>query len=256
MNAVEATNQFLVPFEAIDLAQLAQVDFEGRIDTKFIFQADKLEAFLTAIQPHSVLLEVNGERFFNYRNIYFDTSDFSLFALHRAGRKTRLKLRARAYHQNGPFVFEIKRKTNKGLTRKERLSLTSLDQAVSPLTNEFLQDRLGYGFEILTRHIPVNYSRMTFANKALTEKFTLDIHLHTVSNSQILIFQNLAIAELKQERFSNNSIFMYHLRRLGIQQHAFSKYCAAVMLLNQDIKKNRFLPIIRKLNKIANGTHY
>ncbi|MCB0481595.1 MAG: polyphosphate polymerase domain-containing protein [Flavobacteriales bacterium] len=248
-NQVEIANTF----SSIDLQQLTKVDFDGRIDTKFIFHQDQLPAFLHSIKQDAVILEVAGKRLFPYRNIYFDTAEFKYFGYHQAGRATRLKLRARAYNINGPFVFEVKRKTNKGLTVKKRLSLPNFDRAVSPETEAFLQSELGFGFNELPKQVVVNYSRMTFANRAMTEKFTLDIGLETKLNGEPLPFHNLVIAEVKQEKFSNRSVFVKNLKALRIYPHSFSKYCGAVMKINQEIKKNRFKPILRKLEKIEHG---
>jgi hypothetical protein len=250
------SSEILQAFESINLEQLAAVDFEGRVDTKFIFPAQKLSDFLRSLVPEAFILEVNSERIFHYRNLYFDTAEYELFGWHRAGRKNRLKVRARAYHDNGPFVFEIKRKNNKGFTRKERISLPDFEHAKSELTSEFLISKLGFGFDKLCVEVPVNYSRMTFANKELTEKFTLDIQLHTFKNNHPMHFEALAIAELKQEKFRNSSVFMQNLKQLGIFPHAFSKYCASVLRIEDHIKKNRFLPLLRKLNKIENGAHH
>jgi hypothetical protein len=244
----------LPAFQTIDLRRLAAVDFEGRVDTKFVFPHYKLADFLKIIENDAVLLEVNGERLFHYRNIYLDTEEYSFFAMHRAGRKNRLKIRARAYHSDGPFVFEIKRKNNKGLTIKKRISLPSFDDVYSTETEEFLQSELGKGFDDFPRHTVVNYSRMTFANKAMTEKFTIDIQLHTRVNEAVLPFMGIVIAELKQPRFKYDSIFMRALKHLRIYPGSFSKYCAAVMRVNADIKRKKFNKLIKKIKKIEHAT--
>ena len=239
----------------VNLAELAKVDFDGRIDTKFIFSTDKLMPFLEAIQHESVILQVNDQRRFDYRNLYFDTPEHTFFRDHQAGKGNRLKIRARAYSERGPFMFELKSKTNKGLTLKKRLALSSFEQATSIPVNTFLKDNLGYGLESLPNRTTVNYSRMTFSNLEMTEKFTLDLGLSTSLNNEEIAFKNLVIAEVKQEKFSNRSIFVKSLKDLKIYPSSFSKYCAAVMKVNEELKRNRFKPILRKVHKIEHGIH-
>tara|TARA_B100000508_G_scaffold141066_1_gene145841 strand:- start:3440 stop:4210 length:771 start_codon:yes stop_codon:yes gene_type:complete len=234
----------------IGLEQLASVDFDGRIDTKYIFHANKLAQFLNRIKDHVVILNLGGNAIFDYKNVYFDTANFEFFRQHHAGYLNRIKIRAREYSEQGPFVFEIKTKSNKGLTIKDRVSLPSFDNIESELTDQFLKERLGYGFDQLPMKSDVNYQRMTFANKEMTEKFTLDLNLTGSVNNEEHRFENLVIAEVKQERFSYNSVFVTALKELKIHPHSFSKYCATVMHYQGQLKRNRFKPIVTKLEKI------
>ncbi|MGB0391764.1 MAG: hypothetical protein ACPGD5_09350, partial [Salibacteraceae bacterium] len=66
----------------INLEQLAVVDFDGRIDTKFIFSRDRLNDFLELIKDDVVVLEVKGKRLFDDKNVYFDKPDFEFFKRH------------------------------------------------------------------------------------------------------------------------------------------------------------------------------
>lgn len=234
----------------INLDELAAVDFDGRIDTKYIFPANRLVEFLNRIKDHVVILELKGKYLFDYKNMYFDTEFHEYFRQHHAGYLNRVKVRARSYSEKGPFVFEIKTKSNKSLTIKERVSLDSFDNIESELTQKFLKEKLGYGFENLPNKTGIDYQRMTFANKEMTEKFTLDINLTGILGNEKHLFENLAIAEVKQPRFTYNSIFVRTLKEMQIAPHSFSKYCASVMQFQEQLKRNRFKPIITKLKKI------
>lgn len=234
----------------INLEQLAVVDFDGRIDTKFIFPKEKLNDFLELIKEDVVILEVKGKRIFDYKNIYFDKPDFDFFKRHHSGFANRVKIRARQYSETGPFMLEVKTKTNKDLTLKKRSKLANLNSIITEETEAFLQTQIGYGFKEMPNLTGVNYQRMTFANKALTEKFTLDINLTAVENNNERVFSNLVIAEVKQERFSYNSVFVQSLKKLKIYPSSFSKYCTSVMQFHPELKNNRFKKTARKLEKI------
>jgi len=234
----------------INLEELAAVDFDGRIDTKYIFPAHRLVEFLNRIKEHVVILELKGKYLFDYKNMYFDTEHHEYFRQHHAGYLNRVKVRARSYSEKGPFVFEIKTKSNKSLTIKERISLESFDSIENEETNAFLMEKLGYGFEKLPCKTGIDYQRMTFANRDMTEKFTLDINLTGILGNEKHLFQNLAIAEVKQPRFTYNSVFVRTLKEMQIAPHSFSKYCASVMQFQENLKRNRFKPTLTKLKKI------
>ncbi len=234
-------------FKSIDLQELSKVDFEARVDTKYMFSIDKLEAFLSDLQNKAVVLEINGQRQFHYKNLYFDYPNFNYFKHHHAGYLNRIKVRSRQYSEAGPFVFEIKKKTNKSKTVKRRITLPAFAMSKSELTETYLKDQLGIDFNDLTETVGVNYSRITMANIDMTEKFTLDINLEAVYKGNGHLFSNLAIAEIKQERFSNNSIFVAALKKINCYPSSFSKYCAAVLIHRPDIKHNRFKPFLKKV---------
>lgn len=238
-------------FKGIDLAELAQVDFDARVDTKCMFSIDKLTEFLTALEGKVCVLEIGGQRQFHYKNLYFDYPNFEFFRQHHAGYLNRIKVRSRQYSENGPFVFEIKKKTNKSKTQKRRITLPSFADSKSELTEKYLQDQLGIGFGELTETIGINYSRITMANIEMTEKFTLDINLEATYEGKSHTFSNIAIAEIKQDRFSNNSVFVKELKKLKVYPSSFSKYCAGVLIHKPEIKHNRFKPFLRKI-KISN----
>ncbi|MDE0771331.1 MAG: polyphosphate polymerase domain-containing protein [Salibacteraceae bacterium] len=237
-------------FKGIDLKTLAQVDFDARVDTKFMFPVSKLNDFFTALKGQVCVLDMFGERQFHYKNVYFDYPNFEFFRQHHAGYLNRIKVRSRQYSEKGPFVFEIKKKTNKSKTEKRRIALPSFSDGKSDLTEHYLQDQLGIGFNDLTETIGINYSRITMADKAMTEKFTVDINLEAVYNRKTHLFEDVVIAEIKQERFSNNSLFVRELKKLKIYPSSFSKYCAAVLMHRPDIKHNRFKPLKVKLAAI------
>ena len=245
---MEEIHNIISSYKSIDLKELAQVDFDARVDTKYMFSADKLPKFLSLLQDKVCVLEIGGEPQFHYKNLYFDYPNFEFFRQHHAAYLNRIKVRSRQYSEKGPFVFEIKKKTNKSKTVKKRITLPSFDRSKSELTENYLQEQLGIGFNNLTETIGVNYSRITMSNLDMTEKFTLDINLEGVYNGKSHLFENIAIAEIKQERFSNNSIFVNALREIKTYPSSFSKYCAAVLVHRPDIKHNRFKPFLRKIH--------
>ncbi len=238
-------------YQGIDLKELSKVDFDARVDTKFMFSVDKLPLFLEALKGQVCVLELGKKRQFHYKNLYFDYSNFEFFRKHHAGYLNRIKVRSRQYSENGPFVFEIKKKNNKSKTEKKRISLPSFADSKSDLTEKYLNEQLGIGFNDLVETIGINYSRITISDVQMTEKFTMDIDLEATYNGKSHAFKNIAIAEIKQKRFSNKSMFVSALRGINAYPSSFSKYCAAVLVHRPDIKHNNFKPFLKNIHSFS-----
>ncbi|MGB0805696.1 MAG: polyphosphate polymerase domain-containing protein [Salibacteraceae bacterium] len=235
----------------ISLQELGAVDFDSRIDTKFVFHKDKLPEFLSRIKNDLQVLDVNGDRLFQYENLYCDSNDFEFFKRHHSGFGNRSKVRVRKYSDKGPFFFEVKKKTNKGKTVKHRIPIESFNKFENPDTENSLVDNTGFSFETLSKRTGIDYKRMTFSNLAFSEKLTVDFDLVAKNKTDKFKFENLVIVEVKQIKYSSRSPFIAQLKKLKIYKTSFSKYCASVAVLNSDLKQNRFLPIIKNINKIA-----
>ena len=52
------------------------VELMNRKDTKYFFHKGKLQGILQLMQADYRVLEIQGQKLFSYRNIYFDTDDF------------------------------------------------------------------------------------------------------------------------------------------------------------------------------------
>ena len=237
---------------SISLSELSSVDFNSRIDTKFVLDQNQLFHFLNKVASSLVVLEVAGNRIFDYENIYCDTSDFEFFKKHHSGYGNRSKVRVRKYSESGPFFFEVKNKTNKGKTVKHRVSLTEFRNFQIAETKKLLTDKTGFSFSELSYQTEINYRRITLSNTELSEKLTIDFEMSTSNSTNEFEFKNLVIAEVKQISFSSRSPFIRALKDLKIYNTSFSKYCSSIAMLNPNIKKNRFLPIVKNIKKIVN----
>ena len=237
---------------SISLSELSSVDFDSRIDTKFLLGQNQLFHFLNEVSSSLVVLEVAGNRIFDYENIYCDTSEFEFFKKHHSGFGNRSKVRIRKYSDAGPFFFEVKNKTNKGKTVKYRVALKEFRNFQNPETEKVLASKTGFSFSELSYQTEIEYRRITLANKELTEKLTIDFEMSTSNTTNGFEFKNMVIVEVKQMSFSSRSPFIRALKDLKIYNTSFSKYCSSIAMLNTNVKKNRFLPIINNIKKIVN----
>ena len=167
-------------FETVSFLDLnPQLLFSGRTDTKFLFHYTGLEDLLASIGDDYAVMENKGVVLQDYTTHYFDTPDLAFYLSHHNQHGNRKKMRIRNYSDGSSF-FEIKEKTNKGITLKQR-TLSSV-----PLVSG------------LEHQIEVRYQRITFYSKSFNEKLTLDLELSFKKGDLELRCDEFIVAESKR----------------------------------------------------------
>ncbi len=247
----ESWKTAVLNFDPISLEEMDAVKLMDRTDTKFIFHENDLPLYLDSIVPHYRILEIAGSRFTRYENIYFDTEKLDFYLDHHNERMNRFKVRYRRYAESGLSFFEIKYKSNKERTVKERVKTKEIIPEVSgkarSLYNEVVKPDPG---EMHPR-LWVDYSRMTFVSKAMNERLTMDIGLHYRSGEKEKKINNLVIAEVKQQRASAASPFVKLMHSRHIRPFSISKYCLGITQVYPWMKKNNFKPKLLTINKLT-----
>ena len=100
-----------------------------------------------------------------------------------------------------------------------------------------------------------SFSRLTLVHKELNERLTLDMDLTFSWGEEHRMFDQLVIAELKQETVSRKSTFFELMKKRGIRPYRLSKYCIGAIELygSTRLKFNRFKKKLLTLKKI--NTH-
>lgn len=248
------TCKLLSDFAPISLKELDQVKLLNRVDTKFAFPFYKLSSVLTDLVPHYSILEIKGIRLNNYNSIYFDSPELDLYLKHHNERKKRFKMRYRKYVDSGLSFFEIKFKNNKGRTDKRRVRTEDIYYQF----DEKAVDLMGKGpypihSDLYEHAIDIDFYRFTMADKNFTERATIDVQLTFKKDDKHWIYDQIVIAELKQEKLDRSSNLMRTLKKYHILPMRMSKYCMGILAADQSIKANRFKKkkrIFEKLNKL------
>lgn len=238
----------LQQFEPISLEQMDNVKLMSRIDTKFTFNAQLLPDILIELQSNYYILEVNGVRNSKYETLYYDTPDFLFYHQHRRGIANRNKVRLRKYVESELNFFEIKSKNNKGRTIKERIKRHSFRAELSQNAEDFLEQKTHLTGKDIEPKLEVNYSRITLVNKTEPERLTIDTHLVFRNNEKEKEWEQLVIAELKQES-KNLGFFTKIMRKYHIQELSISKYSFGIIFLYDNIRMNLFKPKLMQLQK-------
>lgn len=250
-NMNKILNELLSQFEPISLKDMGKVKLMNRIDTKFVTNIHKLIALLPLLKNDYYVQAIDGCSMNGYHTLYYDTRDFSMYTCHHNGRKTRQKVRMREYMDTHDFFLEIKRKNNKGRTKKKRIEIPGFDNFDRQEAAEFLAAKSWFKLDDLIPHLENQFNRITLVNKGGTERLTIDTSLrfHNCVTNLSESVDGLVIIELKQD--GNYPSFVRPLLRdLRIAPTGFSKYCIGCAMTNPHLKRNRFKLKLRMVDKL------
>lgn len=240
-------------FNSISLSEMDTVKLMNRIDTKYVLSRELLPAILERINKDYSILEIDGERVFQYNSLYYDTDANYMYLAHHNGKLNRFKIRFRNYVASELCFLEIKYKFKGSRTIKHRTKIKAIETDLSDRSIEFINKYTPFKENKLEPKIYTNFSRMTLVSKELTERVTIDLDLNFKFNGDAKKLDNTVIIELKRDGNSRSSNLVDALNHFRIFPQGFSKYCIGRALVENNLKRNNFKERIIKINKINNG---
>ena len=255
----DRTDEFDVfdEMQGVSLDQISSIRLMDRVDSKYVLPLSKLGSVIRTIAPLYYIQEIDGIRIASYETTYYDYPDMQFFHNHINGKLNRCKVRKREYVDCNLQFLEVKRKTNKGQTIKNRIKLNgnegNFERNAYKLVDKYANADLFLLFAILKNH----FKRVTLVDREMTERVTIDFNLDfkKAGEEEPVFVPNLAIIEIKQDKSRKspvrNALFNARIRKFGI-----SKYCLGVALTRQDEKLNVLKKKLRKIQRITNYEYY
>ena len=240
-------------YAPISLEQMEAVALLDRTDTKFVMPVETLLRALGSLQGHYWMLSVQGQRLNHYRTLYFDTPNFDLYNLHVNDRAERYKVRSREYTDSGISFLEVKHKTRKDRTIKDRILTVQPVVRLNHSAQDWLHGYYPYEASLLEPKLWNTFTRITLVSQQFCERVTLDVDLSFYSADKIARLDGLAIAEVKMGTACGTSPFLAQMRALRVQPQGFSKYCIGVAMLYSQVKKNAIKPRLLAIHKMIGG---
>ncbi len=242
-------------FSPISLAEMDAVALLDRIDTKFVLSEEQLVKTLAALRYDYRILAVQGQRLNHYRTLYFDTDTFDLYHLHVNDRGDRYKVRSREYTDSNISFLEVKHKTSKDRTIKERFSTHQPLVNINFEAENWLGNIFPYNSRELEAKLWNTFTRITLVNRKQCERVTLDVDLAFYTAQKQTRLNGIAVAEVKLNDRYQASPFLAQMRSQHIRPQGFSKYCIGVSLLYEQVKKNALKPRLLAIKKINQGVY-
>lgn len=261
--------QSLNAYRRTDLAGIAKVQLLKRSDSKYVFAIRHLPELLERLKDAYLALDPGRGPLVAYDNRYFDTVDFRCYRDHHNGRGTRHKFRYRRYGNSGLTHFEVKTKNNRGKTDKWQTTIPEaravLPSSVPQAPELGAQDRIARsGFDPALLHpcLDIGFDRFTLVDRGFRDRCTVDTMLRL--SRPVLgaaeaaqqagawsTWPELAIAEVKQERFSRDCAFVAAMEAMGIRPLRISKYCLGMLETRPGLRYHRFKAKYRNLCQLA-----
>ncbi|MBQ6763378.1 MAG: polyphosphate polymerase domain-containing protein [Bacteroidales bacterium] len=248
------------PLEAlapITLEEMDAVRLMNRIDTKYLTdEATVAEVLRDAAAAGYRALVADGARISPYDSVYFDTEGLRMFSDHHNRRLRRQKVRTRAYVNSGDAFLEVKRKNNRGRTKKKRtgIPLQELpDFRADEAACRYLADHSDFRAEELQPTLETVFQRITLVNPGMTERITIDtcLSFKNFRTGLETSLRDAVIIELKQDGHSASQMKRILLNH-RVKPARISKYCIAVTLTDPSAKSNRFKVKVRQIEKTIN----
>jgi len=241
---------------SITLDEMDGIKLMNRIDSKYVTDESVLEKVLEAAADHGYrALVVEGSRISPYNSMYYDTDSLKMFTDHHNRRLTRQKVRTRVYVASGTTFLEIKRKNNRGRTKKKRMEIPGdefMDFRADQEAAAYLAEKSAFTVEVLKPRMETIFRRITLVNSAKTERLTIDSSLNFVNHDTGLkaSLGTAVIIELKQDgrAYSEMKNILLDCR---VKPMRISKYCIGMTITNPKAKSNRFRQKVRTIEKIT-----
>ena len=249
-----AFQEALEKLRPITLEEMDSIKLMNRIDSKYLTEeATLLKILADAAAAGYRVLVTGGERISPYRSVYYDTEGLKMFYDHHNRRLVRQKVRTRSYVNSGDSFLEIKRKNNKGRTKKKRIGIPSgelMDFRADKKACEYLAGHSWFTADDLSPVLETVFRRITLVNPALTERLTIDtcLEFRNFRTGLATSLQNAVIIELKQDGRAASpirGIFLDH----RVKPVRVSKYCIALTLTDPVAKTGRFKEKVRRIEK-------
>lgn len=239
---LEDIRAVLAEFAPISLDQMENVKLLDRMDTKFLTTEEHLLEILESVRDDYRVLTHCGVQAHLYHTQYFDTPDRLLYMVHHNDHRDRYKVRARAYLDSGVVFLEVKHKTPKRRTIKQRMPIDAIPMILEGEHARFVDAFSPVQPQILEPVIWNMFHRITLVSKTRRERLTVDVGLRYGWAGREGELPGIAVIEVKQPKFSIQSDFVQQLRRRHIWRMGFSKYCAGMSEIYPHLKANRFKP--------------
>lgn len=221
---------------------------QTRVDRKYLVPQQVAQDLLSEFDDRLQILEIGGQRAFDYRSVYFDTPELLSFYQHLQGRRRRFKIRTRTYLQSRLCRLEVKGKSPWGETvKKNKRYEADAAARLTPDARGFVGDRLGDD-GVAGRLQPTLdswYRRATLLDAVSGGRVTCDTHLEFQRGEHVAGgMDKTVLVETKSERGTgpvDRWLWQHHVR-----PESMSKYCLGVAILYPGVRANPWHRILRQ----------
>jgi hypothetical protein len=157
----------------------------------------------------------------------------------------------RHYPDRDLSFFEVKTKQGPSSTIKHRFETPYGSNALGDKEKLLVSTHTSLPASLLQPQTWTRFHRLTLVGLHINERVTVDVGLELGDEDHPIRLRGAAIIEVKQSPFCVRTPVMDALRRAKMRPGSSSKYCAAIALSNRDVRRNRLLPMLRTMERLA-----
>jgi hypothetical protein len=227
---------------------LALASLQTRVDRKYVMTPAVAGELLDGLGDSWRVLEIGGHRIHRYESTYFDTEGRALYLDAAHGRRVRCKVRTRTYVDSDECVLEVKRRSGRGETVKERLPYPLADAAtLTDAARAFVAAVAPMvAVDDLHRSLTTSYDRVTFVDRDAGARMTCDVGLACrAPDGADVGLDDWVLIETKSARGTTAADRLLWSR--GIRPVAISKYCVGLAALDASLPANKWHRTLHRL---------
>lgn len=246
VTSVQAIEHQLALWSQIDLWDLPQEsELLTRTDRKYVLTANQA-AHLFERCDNLEVVTVNGLAQSNYESVYYDTPDLRSYTDAAHSRRRRYKVRTRTYLDTDTTLVEVKVKSGRGETIKERIPSTAAARIqLSESEQHFVASTLERnGISQPSRLVENMAPALTTTYKRATllapdgSRTTIDTRLACARAHENVEFPDLVLIETKST--STATPIDKLLWNGGHRPQSVSKFAAGIALLEPALHANKW----------------
>lgn len=156
--------------ESVSLKEAKKLKLQDRVEKKYLCTETQLSLLIERAKKDGFAIVCDDNKTsFNYKSIYYDSSDRQMWNAHDRHDTHRQKFRIRIYDDGKSFI-EIKDKNN-GVGHKKRINANDL---LKIDLHSWIYENLMYDIEDISQVLTVTYERTTYINTTYKERMTID----------------------------------------------------------------------------------
>jgi VTC domain len=199
-------DELLAPLRPVSLDELdRRAALLRRIDQKYVLAWEEFAALIEEIGGDHDVLEINGQRVFQYASVYFDSPDLRCFRDHVAEQNPRFKARTRHYRDTGCCQFEVKLRREGELDKRQVDHPPQQVEQLTPDAQKLLEETLATAElvppPLLRPTLRTSFHRVTLAADADKARLTCDlgVTIERIGGDRARIRDDLVLVESKTE---------------------------------------------------------
>lgn len=218
-----------------------------RVDRKYVLPVAEVGSLVSALPPSTQVLDIDGRREFAYRSTYFDTPDHQSFLAAGRSHRTRWKVRTRTYRDTGSSWLEVKTRTGRDRTLKQRIAHPDSLDELGVEGHRFVGGIVGTGLAPrLNPGLVTDYRRSTLFLPGSGSRATIDVELAWTSLRTGAGLERPAVAIVETKAGSTPSEVDRLLWSRGHRPVRLSKYGAGLAALHPDLPRLKWHHTLHK----------